>query len=265
MPYVSEAQRGKFHAMEERGEISPKTVKEWDKASKGKKLPKHVKKAAELGFALGYTVCAPKLEKSALDILGPEDWMNALTEEGSPSFGEIIADIVRKKHGAETDQPSYLNRQLAMVEALHHPRFEAVHKRFGATPSLIFAASPKALEPYLSPEKQAARGYGKQSSVGQVKEGGIATLLGRLGTTVQRGARAAGKPLGVDPLAWMRHGADPAINAARAKALGALTAGTALYGGYRMLGSGGRPQQPPQPRPQYIQATPYYPMGMSPY
>jgi len=40
----SKAQRGKFHAMEERGEISHKVVEEWDKASKGKKLPKKVKK-----------------------------------------------------------------------------------------------------------------------------------------------------------------------------------------------------------------------------
>ena len=41
-PYVSEAQRGKFHAMENRGEISHATVKEWDEASKGKKLPAKV-------------------------------------------------------------------------------------------------------------------------------------------------------------------------------------------------------------------------------
>lgn len=43
MPYKSQAQRGKFHAMEERGEISSKVVKEFDKESKGKKLPKKVK------------------------------------------------------------------------------------------------------------------------------------------------------------------------------------------------------------------------------
>ena len=45
MPYKSEAQRKAFHAMEKRGEISKKTVDEFDKASKGKKLPEHVKKA----------------------------------------------------------------------------------------------------------------------------------------------------------------------------------------------------------------------------
>lgn len=40
MPYKSDAQRKKFHALLERGEISKKTVDEFDKASKGMKLPK---------------------------------------------------------------------------------------------------------------------------------------------------------------------------------------------------------------------------------
>jgi len=44
MPYKSDAQRRYFHAAEARGEISPSTVKEYDKASKGKKLPEKVKK-----------------------------------------------------------------------------------------------------------------------------------------------------------------------------------------------------------------------------
>ncbi len=33
-----------MHAAESRGEISPKVVKEFDKASKGKKLPARIKK-----------------------------------------------------------------------------------------------------------------------------------------------------------------------------------------------------------------------------
>lgn len=44
MPYKSQAQRKKFHAMEARGEISNSAVKEWDDASKGKKLPKRAPK-----------------------------------------------------------------------------------------------------------------------------------------------------------------------------------------------------------------------------
>ena len=44
MPFVSQAQRGKFYAMRKRGEISAKTVKHWENATpKGKKLPYHVK------------------------------------------------------------------------------------------------------------------------------------------------------------------------------------------------------------------------------
>lgn len=44
MPYKSQAQRRKFHAMEKRGEISHKTVALYDKASKGKKLPEKTRK-----------------------------------------------------------------------------------------------------------------------------------------------------------------------------------------------------------------------------
>ncbi len=42
MPYKSQAQRGKFHAMEAEGKISKATVDEFDQASKGKKLPRKV-------------------------------------------------------------------------------------------------------------------------------------------------------------------------------------------------------------------------------
>lgn len=44
MPYKSDAQRRKFHAMAKRGEISRATVREYDRASKGKRLPERVRK-----------------------------------------------------------------------------------------------------------------------------------------------------------------------------------------------------------------------------
>ena len=44
MPYKSQAQRKKFHVLEKQGKISPKVVKEFDRASKGKKLPKKKRK-----------------------------------------------------------------------------------------------------------------------------------------------------------------------------------------------------------------------------
>ncbi len=50
MPYVSDAQRRFFHAAEARGDIKQSTVNEFDKASKGMKLPEHVKKLYEGGL-----------------------------------------------------------------------------------------------------------------------------------------------------------------------------------------------------------------------
>lgn len=44
MPYKSQAQRAAMHAKADRGEISRKVVKEFDEASKGKKLPEHAPK-----------------------------------------------------------------------------------------------------------------------------------------------------------------------------------------------------------------------------
>ena len=45
MPFKSEAQRRLFHAKAARGEISDATVKHWEEATSGKRLPEHVKTA----------------------------------------------------------------------------------------------------------------------------------------------------------------------------------------------------------------------------
>jgi hypothetical protein len=50
MPYKSDAQRRFFHAAESRGDIKPSTVEEFDKVSKGMKLPEHIKKLYEGGL-----------------------------------------------------------------------------------------------------------------------------------------------------------------------------------------------------------------------
>lgn len=52
MPFQSQAQRRKFYAMAESGEIPHSTVKKWEDATpKGKKLPERIhKKAFWLGF-----------------------------------------------------------------------------------------------------------------------------------------------------------------------------------------------------------------------
>ena len=49
MPFKSESQRRYFHVMEDKGEISPKVVHEWEHATPKKKkenLPYHVKKSS---------------------------------------------------------------------------------------------------------------------------------------------------------------------------------------------------------------------------
>ena len=51
MPFKSQAQRGKFYAMSDRGEISKATVKHWEDATpKGKKLPERVGRKKESRF-----------------------------------------------------------------------------------------------------------------------------------------------------------------------------------------------------------------------
>ena len=45
MPYVSDAQRRYFHANAAKLEKEGVNIAEWDKASKGLKLPEHVKKS----------------------------------------------------------------------------------------------------------------------------------------------------------------------------------------------------------------------------
>ena len=54
MPFKSQAQRGKFYAMEARGEISAKTVKHFEDATpKGTKLPYRVKKQRKVPSRAG--------------------------------------------------------------------------------------------------------------------------------------------------------------------------------------------------------------------
>jgi hypothetical protein len=81
MPFKSKAQRRLFWAKENRGEISKKTVEEWEHATKNKKsLPEHVKAAqvqgqryalALLGLALftGCNFIESSAGKAALDFI----------------------------------------------------------------------------------------------------------------------------------------------------------------------------------------------------
>ena len=49
MPFKSQAQRGKFYAMADKGDMPKKTVKEYENATlKGKKLPMYAGKESKL-------------------------------------------------------------------------------------------------------------------------------------------------------------------------------------------------------------------------
>ena len=72
MPYKSKAQAGYFHEAEKRGEMSAATVKHWDEATKGKKLPERVKKDETVNPVAGLEPLKKKpkakvMKKSILD------------------------------------------------------------------------------------------------------------------------------------------------------------------------------------------------------
>lgn len=85
MPYKSDAQRRYFHAAEERGDISHKTVHEFDEASKGKRLPEKVKHDAK-GGVVECPRCGHMFKGGLVE---PEVW--AEPEEGpeKPEFSEF--------------------------------------------------------------------------------------------------------------------------------------------------------------------------------
>jgi len=69
MPFKSKAQRRKFYAMADRGEIPKKTVKKWEKHTKDKDLPEHKKDAEALRMlkiGMAVRVVRRKMLKQAL-------------------------------------------------------------------------------------------------------------------------------------------------------------------------------------------------------
>ncbi len=74
MPYASDKQRRFFHAAEKRGEISSKTIKEWDDKSRGKSLPETATKSNIAGPELQLS---DKRKKFYDDIIfNPENYSN---------------------------------------------------------------------------------------------------------------------------------------------------------------------------------------------
>jgi len=101
MPFQSQAQRRKFYAMANRGEISRDTVKEWEDATpKGKKLPEHkkVKKAYETGAEAALELLGIKRAGEELRLKIPER-----TFHGFDSGMQRECERANKKVGSAAD------------------------------------------------------------------------------------------------------------------------------------------------------------------
>ena len=103
MPYKSQAQRRLFHWLESQGKLSPGVVEEYDRESKGKKMPEYVKKKAfggevEAKAGVHCPACDYPLDSApvALD-----------AGEGCPRCGYGEAkDVPHKAHGGEVMEPT---------------------------------------------------------------------------------------------------------------------------------------------------------------
>jgi len=97
MPFKSQAQRGKFYAMADRGEISKATVRHWEDATpKGKKLPEHVAHKKEGAFYhTGVTQALAEFgmaEKNAFE----KNAIRALTRYLMDKAPEEAAAVIRR-------------------------------------------------------------------------------------------------------------------------------------------------------------------------
>lgn len=108
MPYKSQAQRRLFHFLAKQGKLAPETVEEYDRESKGKKMPEYAKKKAFGGQiqAKAGTHCP------ACDL--PLDSVPVAMDagEGCPRCGYGDAkDVPQKAHGGEImDETAYRAR-----------------------------------------------------------------------------------------------------------------------------------------------------------
>lgn len=114
MPYKSKAQAAYMHAAEERGEIKPSVVHEFDAASKGKMghLPGHVRKMSDGGMVCYH--CGGRVEADGYaeggevdddeygDIKAMDKGVTAARRSETPSetpAARLLAAAIRRKSG----------------------------------------------------------------------------------------------------------------------------------------------------------------------
>jgi len=103
MPYASKAQAGFFHANKKKLEAQGVDVAEWDKSSKGKKLPDKVKKEAA---AMLKEILARNTKTAELDTPDKKPGDTALASGKIPEEGREISDKkVKKPTGEDKMKP----------------------------------------------------------------------------------------------------------------------------------------------------------------
>jgi hypothetical protein len=115
MPYSSDAQRRFFHAAEARGDIKKSTVDEFDKASKGMKLPEHVKKMYEGGLIDGDEYADFKARYQL------QDGEEKKQDQEAPSFAPEEGSKYEPHHEAPLPNPGYDRDMTQEVGEEYHP------------------------------------------------------------------------------------------------------------------------------------------------
>jgi len=103
MPFKSEAQRRKFYAMTKRGEISPSTVKRWEKHTPKGKLPEKVKSKKEDVEIIASVLSDDITTNSGfLDSNVPE--ISMVSDPGQQEMPEMQGTLKGFESGEMTDQ-----------------------------------------------------------------------------------------------------------------------------------------------------------------
>lgn len=182
MPFKSKAQRRKFYAMADRGEISKKKVKEWEDATpKGKKLPERVKKEGTMksaAYAFGEAIgAAPEgMEKEATAWIGRNLIMPAL--RGLAAVPQKGLKMLPGEWAQRASKGVGKYRRGLRAAAKSPTDADAFLQARYTTPASVYGGASKtrlrAPKPEIGPKKPGPSIYGGAAPVGSGELGGEA-------------------------------------------------------------------------------------------
>jgi hypothetical protein len=95
MPYKSQAQRRLFHWLAGQGKLSPKIVEEYDRESKGKKMPEYAKKMAMGGEVMEPTTYRARGGEVKRSVRGSVEYKAKSAKEFLEKLDSAVARIKR--------------------------------------------------------------------------------------------------------------------------------------------------------------------------